>query len=211
MLCFDNINETLEKYDSGSTEVGVCEVCAWCLEGGELFICRDGTECPYSFCKECIETNLGEEVVESIEKAELWECFICNPSLLKHNYSEKICKLQDKSIYNDTTVETINDENTDDNNSIHTIHTINTEEKNIQRDFYRLEILNCECETALKNLETDSVNEKEKEIRLELQDTVADHYTRFYFIFYFTFNFINYFFNLTSSYYICIISTSNVN
>lgn len=70
----------LETYteEHGKVE-DINEVCAWCLNGGELLECGD-EECGHCFCAECITRWLGIEVLDVIKTDDEWRCFICQPS-----------------------------------------------------------------------------------------------------------------------------------
>jgi hypothetical protein len=48
----------------------------WCAEGGELILCD---KCPSSFCKRCLQRNLGRKFVSEITSTEEWKCLACDP------------------------------------------------------------------------------------------------------------------------------------
>lgn len=50
--------------------------CRWCAEGGELILCD---KCPSSFCKRCLQRNLGRKFVSEITSTEEWKCLACDP------------------------------------------------------------------------------------------------------------------------------------
>ena len=62
-------------------EDGNEDFCRWCAAGGDWAFCCDF--CTASFCKKCVENNLGAKELERISNAEKWHCYLCNSSPLK--------------------------------------------------------------------------------------------------------------------------------
>ena len=48
----------------------------WCAEGGELVLCD---KCHHSFCKRCLQRNLGRKFVDEITDTDEWKCLVCDP------------------------------------------------------------------------------------------------------------------------------------
>ena len=84
VLCRDEIESRLgeagvplpgdDLYEGGGLSY---DVCTWCGLGGDLIVCGDGDSCPHSFCRGCLETHLGDEVVGEINAADEWKCLVC--------------------------------------------------------------------------------------------------------------------------------------
>ncbi|KAF8767830.1 Transcriptional regulator ATRX like protein [Argiope bruennichi] len=61
-------------------ESGNYNYCAWCGNGGKLYLCDF---CPNTFCSTCVRRNIGRAAVSEMSK-EGWKCYCCDPSKLKH-------------------------------------------------------------------------------------------------------------------------------
>jgi hypothetical protein len=64
------------------------DMCAWCGEFKDLFVCGDEkSSCPYGFCEECITENLGTSARDSVRSTGVWHCLVCEPfpSLSRHH------------------------------------------------------------------------------------------------------------------------------
>lgn len=53
--------------------------CRWCAEGGELILCDN---CTSSFCRRCLQRNMGREYITEITSSDTWKCLRCNPRQL---------------------------------------------------------------------------------------------------------------------------------
>lgn len=73
LLCRDE----LERRPVERDEQGVYDVCAWCRDGGDLFLCDT---CERAFCRSCLEDNLGAAALPADD--EQWSCPHCRPELL---------------------------------------------------------------------------------------------------------------------------------
>ncbi|CAL1267619.1 unnamed protein product [Larinioides sclopetarius] len=82
-------------------ESGNYNYCAWCGNGGKLFLCDF---CPNTFCSTCVRRNFGRAAVSEMTK-EGWKCYCCDPSKLKHKvafcdlileYSKNVQRKRDK-------------------------------------------------------------------------------------------------------------------
>ena len=62
-------------------EDGNEDFCRWCAAGGDWAFCCDF--CPASFCKNCVDRNLGQKELERISTADKWACYLCNAKPLK--------------------------------------------------------------------------------------------------------------------------------
>lgn len=76
LLCLEDVTEKF--LDEDNTD----EQCSWCgdIDHGVLFICGDGSSCKHSFCRDCLERNLGADFVSKIDNEEDWLCIVCNPA-----------------------------------------------------------------------------------------------------------------------------------
>ncbi|GFX56548.1 transcriptional regulator ATRX [Trichonephila clavipes] len=75
-------NDCSEFYGSGEfsqDESGNYNYCAWCGNGGKLFLCD---YCPNTFCSTCVRRNFGRAAVSEMSK-EGWKCYMCQPEKLK--------------------------------------------------------------------------------------------------------------------------------
>lgn len=59
---------------------GYYEHCRWCGEGGNLLGCDS---CIESFCRQCIQRNLGRGAISAAENSDNWKCFICDTQPVK--------------------------------------------------------------------------------------------------------------------------------
>ena len=59
---------------------GFFEHCRWCGQGGNLLGCD---ECVESFCRPCIQRNLGRAGITEAECSSKWQCYICQPDKIK--------------------------------------------------------------------------------------------------------------------------------
>jgi hypothetical protein len=75
LLCLEDVTEKF--LDEDNTD----EQCSWCgdIDHGVLFICGDGSSCKHSFCRDCLERNLGADFVSKIDNEEDWLCIVCDP------------------------------------------------------------------------------------------------------------------------------------
>lgn len=75
----------------GIDEAGDDNYCRWCVDGGQLCFCTDGSfpddeRCTYAFCKKCIKKNIPEDPILTPAEKEpgfKWKCLVCDPSKLK--------------------------------------------------------------------------------------------------------------------------------
>ncbi|CAB4068358.1 ATRX [Lepeophtheirus salmonis] len=65
-------------------EDGYDVYCRWCGNGGDLLLCDF---CTHSFCKRCIQRNLGRKKLHEICEADTWQCLLCQPSLIYYQRS----------------------------------------------------------------------------------------------------------------------------
>ena len=75
LLCLEDVTEKF--LDEDNTE----EQCSWCgdIDRGVLFMCGDGSSCSNSFCRDCLERNLGADFVSNVDDEKDWLCIVCNP------------------------------------------------------------------------------------------------------------------------------------
>ena len=71
---------------AGNEEVaGVEDLCSWCAgdrgDGDDPLFCCDA--CPRVWCEPCVAANLGREVVAIVRERPRWECFSCEPKVVK--------------------------------------------------------------------------------------------------------------------------------
>jgi hypothetical protein len=71
-------NQEITSSDLFDENIEISDVCSWCGDGGELFMCSN-TEgnCERSFCTACLTANLESEL-ESIKNNDNWFCLCCN-------------------------------------------------------------------------------------------------------------------------------------
>ena len=68
--------------------------CRWCGDGGEIANCGS---CEKSFCKYCLNSNLGESTWDTILQDENWECYICDSKPIQHLITECREMLQERT------------------------------------------------------------------------------------------------------------------
>ena len=74
---YDADNETKSEPQNTKSH----DVCTWCgSTPGELIMCGDGTQCPHSFCRDCLSYHLGANVMREIDSADTWQCLVCDGS-----------------------------------------------------------------------------------------------------------------------------------
>ncbi|XP_070553271.1 transcriptional regulator ATRX homolog [Ptychodera flava] len=69
-------------YTSGKItqdEDGIDEQCKLCGEGGKLLCCDF---CTSTFCRPCVKRVLGRRELSTIDEADQWRCYCCDPSPL---------------------------------------------------------------------------------------------------------------------------------
>ena len=76
-----------------SIEEGKEIFCRWCGDGGEIVNCCC---CEKSFCKFCLNSNLGEGTWDKVTGDDNWNCFVCDDSPIKHLVEECIQLLLEK-------------------------------------------------------------------------------------------------------------------
>lgn len=79
LICSDALAEReAEAEKNGDLK----ELCDWCLDGGDIFICGDGSQCSHQFCSDCLTRALGVDYVEEIREKDMWRCLACDSSPL---------------------------------------------------------------------------------------------------------------------------------
>jgi hypothetical protein len=91
-LCIE-CDDELRKKEEGD----VSDICTWCRDGGELFMCANDSKCGRAICRLCVEKNMEAEL-QSIQDDDEWRCFHCRPSQLKH-FKEALRIGQKQSLY----------------------------------------------------------------------------------------------------------------
>ena len=76
-----------------SIEEGKEIFCRWCGDGGSIVNCCC---CEKSFCKLCLNYNLGEGTWDRVTGDDNWNCFVCDDKPIKHLVEECIQLLQEK-------------------------------------------------------------------------------------------------------------------
>ena len=76
-----------------SLEEGKEIFCRWCGDGGVIVNCCC---CEKSFCKLCLNSNLGEGTWDKVTGDDNWNCFVCDDKPIKHLVEECIQLLQEK-------------------------------------------------------------------------------------------------------------------
>ena len=64
--------------DWASSEDGD-EYCRMCGQGGDILLCD---KCPNAFRRQCLQRSLGSRALREIQKAEEWNCLVCDPKPL---------------------------------------------------------------------------------------------------------------------------------
>ena len=80
-----NIPESVAK-----TSLSKIAKCSTLGEGGNLLGCD---ECIESFCRQCIQRNLGRGAISAAENSDNWKCYICDTRPIK-KLQEFAAKLQ---------------------------------------------------------------------------------------------------------------------
>ncbi|CAM9204024.1 unnamed protein product, partial [Discosporangium mesarthrocarpum] len=78
--CHEHVLSELEEPQEEAAKEDDVDVCAWCAgrEDKRLLLC-DNDGCNRSFCADCIETNLGSELLETLERtSDPWDCLVCD-------------------------------------------------------------------------------------------------------------------------------------
>jgi hypothetical protein len=141
------------KDDLGSIKTN-SELCGWCGDGGNLFLCSkvldDGTECAHSFCEDCLTANLGEDTVREIERSDEWYCLVCDPSQLVV-FDTAIKEGNSVSIFGDTYQQKVmSDLDADDSERAEEVVAINRLNSVVEECNAAAELLNNEVVTAAK-------------------------------------------------------------
>lgn len=179
-ICHDDI----QKSDLFDDDVDVNDICTWCGEGGDVFMCSDEENCNRSFCRLCVTSNFPPEVLHCIENDDEWLCFCCDPRLLQP-FIHAASIAEGISIYNKPfipsqegrrdTFDTTSDESPQPSQA----PELTEAELEIQKNIYLLRAVIEGITEASKNLEGSVLKTKEAEIRTELRETNADPTVRF--------------------------------
>jgi len=176
-------HEDIQNSDLFNEDVDVNDICTWCGEGGELFMCCDEENCNRSFCKSCVANNFPPEVLQSIENDDEWLCFCCDTRPLQP-FVHAASIAEGISIYNQPFVPSQEPRGDTSDPSVEASQSSQpadpTEaELEIQKNIALLRAVIEECTEASKNLEGSAIKAKEAEIRTELRETNADPTARF--------------------------------
>ena len=68
--------------------------CRWCGDGGEIANCGS---CEKSFCKYCLNSNLGDSTWDTILQDDNWKCYFCDRKPIQHLIDECNQLLQERS------------------------------------------------------------------------------------------------------------------
>lgn len=153
--------------DIMNPEADKSEMCSWCGDGGELFLCSDEKDCNRAFCRDCLTINLGEEAVDMIEDSDDWQCLCCDDIPLEP-FREAMDIGIRNSIYSHTLVlESAQHDDGDEKKE--QSESLTEEERAVARDTYILRRLVQESDAAAKQLEDGELKEKLRLITDELR------------------------------------------
>ena len=73
--CLDQYNQVDWSWKLMTSKTpGKEGACRWCTKTGKMVSC---TDCPKSFCKKCLKTNLGPNYIKLAETGS-WTCLVCD-------------------------------------------------------------------------------------------------------------------------------------
>ncbi|KAI1890264.1 hypothetical protein AGOR_G00151930 [Albula goreensis] len=75
LKCKENVTETLYRYDDD----GYQSYCTVCCAGLEVILCGNNN-CCRCYCKDCLNTLVGEGTFERLMEVDPWSCYLCLPS-----------------------------------------------------------------------------------------------------------------------------------
>lgn len=150
IVCDENVSKDIESGNDYELE----EKCFWCFDypQKDLFVCANSENgCIHQFCDTCINEHLGDKYLSTVRNDEDWKCFSCDPTPLKR-FSEAIKAGKAQSVINQM-------------NAI----MFETEDAKIEFAVEIFRNLVKESDESTSLLEQDALDEKEREIRKELQ------------------------------------------
>ena len=179
IICHEDILKS-ELFDE---DADVSDFCTWCGDGGDLLLCSDEKHCNRAFCRDCLTTNLGNDVVKEIEHADDWKCLCCDTSVLTP-FTAALEFGTANSVYNQPLSESNN--NTNETKKDNGDNSDSDENPEAARGMYILQSIVKECDNMTNTLSETALNDKIAQIRDELRQSAdpENRYVAHYVIYY---------------------------
>ena len=165
LLCLEDVTEKFLDEDNAE------EQCSWCgdIDRGVLFICGDGSSCGHSFCRDCLERNLGADFVSNIDDEENWLCIVCDPRQVSGlTVALEACVA--RSMYTLKFGDQSQDSRKEDAEG-----ALESTEDDLEDDAARLRVVLEEAAISSRNLEPHAVELKKEAIHKELSASNSSH------------------------------------
>lgn len=144
------------------------DICTWCFEGGDLFVCD---ECGHCHCRDCLTNNLGESYVDELDQSETFLCLECDETPIL-NHLLAMNEAQDRSIYNDDAVLKL--ANSLENGIESSRKDYIIDGIDVYCDVLRLRITLQEIEMSTLMLESEAIETKRTEVLEEVKSAGLD-------------------------------------
>ena len=164
LLCLEDVTEKFLDEDNAE------EQCSWCgdIDRGVLFICGDGHSCGHSFCRDCLERNLGPDFVSNIDNEKDWLCIVCNPQQVNMlTVALEACIA--RSMYTLKFDGRFQKSREEDGEGVS-----ETTEDDLEDDAARLRVVLEEAAISCRNLEPHAVELKKEAIHKELSTSISN-------------------------------------
>jgi hypothetical protein len=162
-------HQTLWESDLFADTVDTSELCTWCGDGGDLFLCDDAEKCNRAFCRDCLTANLGEGAVQIIEEADRWFCLCCIEHPTMAAFARALQQGTENSVYNQSG--TPGTEGT-----VSEAEVATPGEEQVARDLYILQAVVKESNAALVYREDGTRRDKLAQIADELRTVREGRY-----------------------------------
>lgn len=161
VICHQNLLES----DFFGEFTDASEICVWCGDGGDLFLCDDEEKCKRAFCRDCITNNLGEEAAQSIEEDDHWLCLCCSENSTMTAFAQALEAGEDNSVYHRSSEPAV----TASEASSVDHEGATEEEREIAKQLFILQALVRESNAASECLEEGALRDRLAEISDELR------------------------------------------